>query len=105
MTDAPFTETHALIRRLRQDAAQIMFELHPETYPGSVRDLLNQAADKIQHLHEELNNQNATTHALNLAAQLEAALAEIDRLTAELEVARLQIEVAHLIHPPPPKSA
>ena len=33
--------------------------------------------------------------------ELDAALAEIERLTAELEVARLQIEVAHLMSKSP----
>jgi hypothetical protein len=39
------------------------------------------------------------------AIVIRAALAEIDRLTAELELTRLQVEVGKLVHPPPPKSA
>jgi HPt (histidine-containing phosphotransfer) domain-containing protein len=33
--------------RLRREAGQVCFEVHPETYPGAVSALLNEAADMI----------------------------------------------------------
>jgi len=87
MTDAPFTETHRetqeLIERLRRDASQIAFEMHPETYPGAVRDVLNQAADALDAALAEIDR--LTRRAECDGWRIEDAKAEIDRLRAQNE--------------------
>lgn len=42
-----------LVGRLRVDAHQILFELHPESRPNAVRDLLTKCADGIEFLLRE----------------------------------------------------
>lgn len=39
-----------LVKRLRADAGQILFDMHPEARPHAVRDLLWEAADAIDTL-------------------------------------------------------
>jgi hypothetical protein len=52
--DGPLGEAgarlRAIVATLRADAAQVLFEVHPEVYPGAVSKRLTEAADAIDAL-------------------------------------------------------
>ena len=78
-----WNETHRatleLIERLRRDVSQIAFEMHPETYPGAVRDVLNRAADALDAALKEIDRLLRRVECDGW--RIEDAKVEIDRLT------------------------